>query len=127
MKKNMICIVWVFTTILCISYFGCVGQNNSKKIKELLKKDKAIYLVEAFYLIGENKDTSFIKQIFDNPYDERISHHINFNGISVYEAKMSALKKISGLNPPQKITNDPDPAIINFYRNWAIENGYLSK
>ncbi|MBT1699014.1 hypothetical protein KK083_19120 [Fulvivirgaceae bacterium PWU4] len=39
---------------------------------------------------------------------------------------MVALKKISGLDPPLKITYKPDSMIIRFYSDWARKRGLLN-
>ena len=57
--------------------------------------------------------------------DVRISHDAKFYGISVCEAKIKALKRISGLIPPNKITCEYDSLNTVFYKNWALKKGLL--
>lgn len=97
-------------------------QDVKQEIDRLLKSDKPENLVKAFYLIGENRDTTFVKEIIKNPYDQRIAHSLRFKGISVYQSKMIALKKISNENPPRQITYRPDSTIVDFYCRWINKN-----
>ena len=75
--------------------------------------------------IKSKKDTIYIGLLFENIDDERISHNIKYNGMSVYQCKIGALRRISGINPPNKVTHKVDITNINFYKNWAIKKGYL--
>ncbi len=82
-------------------------------------------IIRGYLLIGENRDTTFVESIFKNLDDQRISHDYSFKGVSVYQSKMIAIKKISGIPPPKKINYKKDDSIINFYRKWATENNLL--
>jgi hypothetical protein len=108
------------------------GRFNSKadkvsidRIDSLIFSNDPNQMVEGFYLIGENKIIKYIPELLDSIDDPRISHHISFKGISVYQSKAVALKKISGIEPPKKITYKPDTTIITFYFNWAKSKEYL--
>ena len=83
-------------------------------------------IVEGYFIIGEEKQIKFIKDIIINPVDNRISHHYKFNGISVYQSKMIALKKISGLEPPIKISSKSNIVVIEFYYKWALKEKYIN-
>jgi len=120
-KGIYIFLILLFTAI----YFISLWSGSKNRIDSLLEKDDAYHLVQAYHLIGEDKDTSYIKLIFINPYDPRTSNHFKFKGMSIYQQKMWALKQMSGLIPPHKITSDVDSSIVDYYRNWAIKNGYL--
>lgn len=95
-------------------------------IKKLISSDNVNEVVEGYFIIGEEKQHAFIKDIFNNPYDNRISHQYKFKGISIYQSKMIAMKKISGISPSVKINHKSDSLVINFYYNWAIKNNYVS-
>lgn len=103
---------------LLILIAGC-NQNERKDAQELIKSKDPDDLVEGSYLIGEQKDTGSIPQLLSNMNDPRISNNIAFKGISVYQSKMIALKKISVKEPPIKITYKPDSSIIKFYKDWV--------
>jgi hypothetical protein len=100
-------------------------KDSRTSIDTLIHSEETNDVIMGFYLIGEAKDTSYIDELFFNIDDRRISHDLRFNGISVYQSKVSALRQISGLEPPTKITYRPDSVIINFYRTWAEETGFL--
>jgi hypothetical protein len=99
---------------------GC-SDYSREEISGLIESNNTDNLVRAFYKIGEARDSFFISQILSASDDPRISHDLKFKGISVYQSKMIALKKISGLSPPEEITYKPDSAIINFYCKWSAD------
>jgi len=113
--KGLTCI-FIFT----LAVISC--QDSKQEVKRLLERGQKEDLVKAFYLIGENRDTSFLKEVIANPYDPRIVHLAQFYGMSVYQSKMVALRKISGLSPPRKITYQPDSTVVNFYCRWINRN-----
>jgi hypothetical protein len=101
--------------------FGCAPDVKGE-IKSLLKSDKPDDLVKAFYLIGEAKDTSYIKIILTDIYDPRIAHDVEFKGISVYQSKITAIEKIIDLRSPMKVTYKPDTSVVQFYCEWMKKN-----
>lgn len=115
MKAGRFTILFLITLAFAI---GC-GSYSRKEVDRLLESDRPGDLIKAYYLIGEQKDTLYIPTILRNANDPRITHDLEFKGNSVYQHKMIALKKISGLTPPTKITYKPDSLVIQFYRKWA--------
>ena len=111
--RQLAIIIFVLTTI------GCKSNSQVEDITELLKSNKPEDLINGFYLIGEARDTSFLREIISNPYDPRVTNVLKFKGMSVYQSKMNALRKISNTNPPFKITYKPDSTIVNFYCKWV--------
>lgn len=108
-----------FNILFLIAFaLGCDSYSR-KEVDRLLESDRPGDLVKAYYLIGEKKDTLYIPTILQNASDPRITHDVEFKGNSVYQSKMTALKKISGLTPPRQITYKPDTLVIQFYRKWA--------
>lgn len=95
------------------------------KINELITSSDKNKVIEGFYLIGETKDTTFVPAIFTNPKDPRIANNLKYSGISVYEAKMIAIKKITGSESPVAISYKPDTSIINFYFKLVKEKKLL--
>jgi len=73
----------------------------------------------------KKKLDKYVPEIFKRIDDPRISRDINFKGISVYQSKITALSKLSGVVPPVKVTYKPDTVVINFYSRWAKTYGYL--
>lgn len=121
----------LFAFVLLVLVIGCVQTTKvisdmpDKKIEEMIRNNIPDDMVKGFYLIGEKKLLKYIPEIFKEIDDPRISHHLKFKGISIYQSKIIALYKMSGLEPPRKITYRPDTLIINFYSKWAREKGYL--
>ena len=97
------------------------------EIGKLINSNDVNEIVEGYFIVGEQKQTHFISGIFNNANDGRISHHYKFKGISVYQSKMIAMKKISGISPPIKINYKPDSLVIDFYYSWALKNNYIKK
>jgi hypothetical protein len=112
---------------LGVIFLFCSCKTNDTKIDRLIHSNKVDDVVHAYYLIGESDNTKYIKNIFQETMDIRISHARQFYGISVYQSKMVAMSKISGLKPPRVISYLPDSTIIVFYKNWAIEKGFIDK
>jgi hypothetical protein len=105
----------------------CSCRTNETEINRLLHSNKASDIVRAYYLIGESGNSKYIKNIFKETMDSRISHASQFYGISVYQSKMVAMSKISGLKPPKEISYLPDSSVIVFYKDWAIKKGFINK
>lgn len=114
----------LYLSILSVFLFSC-ANSEQEKINKLLKKNDKTSIIEASFLMGELKDTSYVPLLLKDCYDYRITHHMNFYGISVYQSKMVALKKISGETPPLEITYLPDSAVVNYYASWAKSKGYV--
>jgi hypothetical protein len=112
-----------YLSILFVFLFSCVNSDQ-EKINKLLKKNDKTSIIEASFLIGELKDTTYIPFLLKDCYDYRITHHMKFYGVSVYQSKMVAMKKISGVAPPLEITYLPDSTVINYYSNLAKSKGY---
>lgn len=95
-------------------------------IAELLASSNPNSHALAYYKIGEEKQTKYIKTLFNNPGDPHIISNFQFYTMSLYSIKMNAMRKISGLEPNKRIDmRDVDTTIIEFYRDWAITEGYL--
>jgi len=113
-------------TILKISCLFILVSCTSKttRINQLVNSEKLEDRMEAYYLIGEKKDFSKIEIMFSRINNSQISHNKKFYGMSEHYCILIALKKISGLNPPNKINYYPDVENIHFYYDWAVKNGY---
>ncbi|WP_124981828.1 hypothetical protein [Nonlabens xiamenensis] len=107
-------------------FFSCKDDYNKKDVEKMLNSNNTSQLVEAYYLIGEHKDTSFVKNIFSQIEDVRISHDLKFKGVSVYQSKMIALKKIYNVDPPNPLSKEVDKSLVDFYREIAANNGHLN-
>ncbi|AFD07511.1 hypothetical protein Solca_2472 [Solitalea canadensis DSM 3403] len=107
--------------ITLIIFCNCSHKNDRVKIVELLNSTYVGDNIKAYYLIGESRDTSFIRELVKDPYDSRVTNNLEFKGISVYQAKMIALRKLTGVPPPKIITYEPDSLIGEFYINLLRE------
>ena len=107
--------------LLILLLFNCDNICETD-IKKLINSENVNDLVKGNYIIGECGKDNYIEHLFENVEDNRISHEYKFYGISVYQSKIVALKKLSGLNPPKEITSEIDTTIINFYLDWAKKN-----
>jgi hypothetical protein len=104
----------IVTAFLLISCSSIESRRNS--INSLLKTGKACDEIEANFLIGENKDTLYLKYLLQNMNNPEVcSGKLQYNGISVYQSKMGALKKIANLDSHIVITDDPDSTVIKFF------------
>jgi hypothetical protein len=113
--------------IFILVIFSCNEKHKTEKknVNELINSKDVNDVVEGYFIIGEEKQVNYISEIFKNPSDNRISHHYRFKGISIYQSKMIAMKKISGLKPPVNINYKSDSLVISYYYNWALKNKYI--
>lgn len=111
---------------LSLFFFSCNDNSyNRDEVELMLNSDNATQLIKAYYLIGEHKDTTFVKNLFLNIEDVRVSHDLKFKGISVYQSKMIALKKIYKIEFPNSLSKEVDKSLVDFYREIATNNGHL--
>jgi hypothetical protein len=97
--------------------YSCKTGNMSKEeIKKAINSDDNQRIMDAVYLVGEKKDTSFLEELFKLSYDPRISHQQEFLGMSIHQACMGAFKQITNQPPPNKISYRVDTVNIAFYR-----------
>ncbi|WP_276132888.1 hypothetical protein [Polluticoccus soli] len=83
-------------------------------------------IVIGCYELDEN-DTGYVSFLLQKPFDQRESLSRKYHGYNVYQAKMDALQRISGIAAPGKISNDFDTSIVRFYTHWALEKGYIKQ
>jgi hypothetical protein len=100
--------------LIFISFAFLYQCDTKNKIDQLLKSSDKTDIIMANHLICEANDTSYVMDLLDHSFDPRISHHSKFKGMSVYQSKMIALKKLSKLQPSKEITYKPDSTIILF-------------
>lgn len=102
-----------------VLFCSCTSSSRQEKVRSLLESDDQTEVIEGCNELKTVKDTMFVSAILLDPYDQRISHNLKFKGISVYQAKMNALRRISNLNPPNKVNYLLDSTNVLFYLNWA--------
>ena len=115
MKNFSILFYWA----VFILFISC---NSHNKIIRLLNSKAKEDIILGAYEAGESGDRRFIPLLLKNANDVRRSTNLRFKGISVYQSKMGALKKIFKQDPPVKLTHKPDSTVINFYTELSKED-----
>lgn len=116
-------IVSMILVIIILCSFQMKFSN--REIIELLKSDNRDSLVMALSQEYGSKDSALVKYIMRNPTDPRITHEAFHKGMSIYQMKMNAMKRITLAIPPKAITYKPDTSIINFYLSISKKKGWL--
>lgn len=111
--------------LIMLSLLSCY-KNEEKQIEQLLKSNDKDDIILGCHYLKSKEDTKYIPLIFNNLDDQRVSNNFKFKGISVHEAKMKALYRISGLTPPNKITFKVDTLNIRFYKDWVTQNNLIA-
>jgi len=113
--------VTLLLMLMLISFFNlsCSFNKNKEDVTMLLKSNNLSDKMNAYYIIGENRDANYIDSLLTNLDDPRISNNLRYKGMSIYQCKIEALKKISKKNPPNEINNRPDSTNIKYYLSWA--------
>jgi hypothetical protein len=93
--------------------------NNDKEIFKLLQSDNKDDIILGAYKAGETEDKKFVSLLLKNADDPRRSTNLRFIGLSVYQSKMIALRKIFKMKPPNEITRNVDSTVIEFYITCA--------
>ena len=92
-----------------------VSCNKSERIIKRLNSNDHYDLISGSYDAGESGDKKFMPDLLKKSDDPRVSTNLKYKGISVYQAKMIALKKIFKAEPPVEINRTPDSTVIRFY------------
>jgi len=66
-----------------------------------------------------------VADLLKNSLDPRISHDIQYYGMSVFKIKMSAMKNLTLMDPPKQISYKPDSLIFKFYYNISKKRGWI--
>lgn len=93
--------------------------KSDAKILMLLKSSETEDVIIGAFYAGESEKQKFVPLLLQNADDERTSINLRFKGITIYQAKMIALKKIFKKEPPVPITFKVDSSVIVFYKNLA--------
>lgn len=122
--KKIITISLVLISILVI--YLILRPTNKELQGDLNVLNHPTTIINAAYKLGERKDISSVKPLLTNVLDPRISNALNFKGMDVCYAKLVALRKISGLNPPVSLNQfSIDTMSAKFYLDWAIKKGIV--
>lgn len=116
---------YFFGFIFCLLIYSCNNNLSDKRRLELwlmIRSNNVDSIVIATIEIQKANDSSMLDAILYKPNDPRITQLPFQKGMSVYQIKMTALKQITGIIPPTKITYNVDTSIINFYREKIKKN-----
>lgn len=111
----------IFFSIFLLLFLSCQNTKRSEIINGL-NSDKPAEIINACRLIGKDSDSSIVFMLLEHPFDARVSNDLRFKGISVYQAKMHAFERVSGLQPPNDVTYQLDSANVHFYVDWVREH-----
>jgi hypothetical protein len=111
MKQKKMLFIGLLIAVVII-YFAC---NSDSRIIKLLNSSTDDNIINGAIKAGDKGNKKFIPLLLENAADGRMSTHLSFKGVSVYQAKMWALEKIFKVSPPTEITYKPDSVIIKFY------------
>ena len=109
---------YYFIFFLCLLLYSChtLSEKRNKEIWSMIKSNNVDSIVNGTIEIQKAKNTTMLEAILYKPNDPRITHLAFQKGMSVYQIKMTALKVLIGISPPNKITYKVDTSIINFYK-----------
>lgn len=103
----------------------CSSCNLNQEVIADLRSDEPNRIIKACAKLEDADDAEFVPILLEQPCDPRVTHLLKYKGMSVYQQKMAALKRISGIAPPHKLTYRVDSSIVDFYRKWAIDAGHI--
>lgn len=106
----------VIILFFLMSFFSCNSYDRAE-IRKMLDSEDKNKLMEAVYLIGENRDSFFIDDLIRLSYDPRVVHKMEYLGMSIHYGCIGALKKLTNQLPPNKIDYEVDSVNISFYKN----------
>jgi hypothetical protein len=113
-KQIIIIIIITFWLVSCSNESSIERRKNT--INSLLHTGKVCDKIEANFLIGEIKDTSYLPLLLADMNDySTCATRLRYKGISVYESKISALEKIANLDTQLIYTHRPDSEIIKIF------------
>lgn len=129
----MIKLIVVIATLIVIvgSAFMFIDYGNKHpgkmKILELINSKGACDRLKGFIAIGYSKDTFLYRLFFVHMDDGNVSHCLKYYGKKVIWGKIEALKRITGVNPPQNYNPmEPDVKILEQYK-LIIETKFLNR
>jgi hypothetical protein len=114
--------------ILFLLYCGAVlfSCTSREKYKRDLQSENINKVDKACFELGEAKDSSAVKLLLTHILDPRMSTNINYKGKTVNYCRLTALKKISGVDMGRQINQFwPDTPVTLFYLDWAVKNGHI--
>lgn len=106
--------------------FSCTRIIDEQTLIEMFgSKDKKQVLLAIDY-VSDHQQVHMVKYLLSDALDPRIVHDIGYKGMSIYQIKMGAMQKLTGVKSFKKITYKPDSSIVNFYLDISIKNGWIN-
>ncbi len=105
--------------IFCFSYPKKSQKELNKKrkiIDSLLKTGEPCNIIRANFVISKTRDSLYIDTLFNDITNPQICHQLKFKGITVYQSKVIALKKIANIDSQININYETDTLIINYLK-----------
>ena len=116
--------------ILFIGIFVLISCSRVIEEKNLItmfnSKDKE-QLLTAIDYVSEHHQVHMVKYLLSDALDPRIVHDMRYKGMSIYQIKMGAMQKLTGVKSLKKITYRPDSSVFKFYLEISIKNGWMNK
>lgn len=111
--------IGIFILISCsrgIEERTLIEMFNSKDKKQLLT---------AIEYVSDHHQVHMVKYLLSDALDPRIVHDVRYKGMSIYQIKMGAMQKLTGVKSLKKITYRPDSAVFRFYLELSKKNGWM--
>ena len=103
MRNRLVILVFIFSLLSC---------RSDNEITRLLKSSNHEDVIEGAFEAGESGNNKFVPLLLNDAYDPSASVTLNFKGFTVYQEKMGALEKIFKRSPPNRISGEPDSAVL---------------
>jgi hypothetical protein len=116
--------------ILFIVFFvhvSCTRVIAEKKLVEMFNSKDKRQLLTAIDYVSEHHQVHMAKYVLIDALDPRIVHDVRHKGMSIYQIKMGAMQKLTGVKPLKRITYRPDASVFRFYLDISIRNGWINK
>jgi hypothetical protein len=120
-------IIFFFLAIAITSCFKFKEDNENRKyINSLLRSTNSCDIIKANFLIGRLRDSSYLDTLFKDIYNiESCSGNIHFKGMSIYQSKIGALRKIIGIDSILNVNYEPDSNIVKHMRKKYLSLGLI--
>lgn len=106
---------------------SCGRVIDEKRLIEMFNSKDKMQLVTAINYVSDHHEVHMVKYLLSDALDPRIVHDLRYKGMSIYQLKMGAMEKLTGVKSLKKITYMPDSAVFRFYLEISVKNGWISK
>lgn len=91
----------------------------------MLDSDKKIEVIKAINYIADHHQTHMVKYLLTDAMDPRIIHDLRYKGMSIYQIKMGAMERLTGIKSVKEITYQPDSTVFKFYLDIVLKKGWM--